>query len=98
MRSTMKLFACAIAALLGLTVAGHAGKSDDTLRVTLRDAIPNVDPYYNAQAAGLILATHVWDTLLIRDPETGEPKPGLAVAWKVLDEKTTEFKLRDGVK
>ena len=98
MRPTMKLFACAIAALLGLTVPAHAGKSDDTLRVTLRDAIPNVDPYYNAQAAGLILATHVWDTLLIRDPETGEPKPGLAVAWKVLDERTTEFKLRDGVK
>ena len=96
----MKLKTLMTASMLALAVASPAlaGKADDTLRVTLRDAIPNVDPYYNTQAAGLIVATHVWDTLMIRDPETFEIKPGLALEWKQVDDLTTEYKLRPGVK
>ena len=34
-----------------------------------RDAIPNIDPYYNQLRVGLIVAHHYLDTLVYRDPE-----------------------------
>ena len=74
-----------------------AQKSADTLRVTWRDAIPNLDPYYNQQRTGLILAHHVWDGLVHRDPDTFTIKPLLATSWKYVDDTTLEFELRRGV-
>ncbi len=92
-----------VAGLLGLMVAGTlslpaaAQKSADTLRVVWRDAVPNVDPYYNSQRTGLILAHHAWDTLIYRDPETFQLKPLLATSWRYADDTTIEFELRSGV-
>ena len=92
-----------VAGLLGLVLAGAlslpavAQKSADTLRVVWRDAVPNVDPYYNAQRTGLILAHHAWDTLIYRDPETLQLKPLLATSWRYADDTTIEFELRSGV-
>ncbi len=74
-----------------------AQKSTDTLRVTWRDGIPNVDPYYNSLRIGLIVAHHAWDGLLARDPETFQPRPALATGWKYTDPTTIEFTLRRGV-
>src|SRR6478736_7922083 len=92
-------------ALLALTVlAGlpatpaHAQKSADTLRIVWRDALPNVDPYFNSARTGLIVAHQAFDTLLKRDPETLQLKPLLAQSWKWLDDTTLEFELRPGVK
>jgi len=92
--------ACLVGVLLMLSgmASAWAGKADDTLRITLRDAIPNVDPYYNTQRAGLIMATHVWDTLIDRDPTTSKLVPGLATEWRNVDDLTIEFKLRPDVK
>jgi peptide/nickel transport system substrate-binding protein len=73
-------------------------KSADTLRIVWRDALPNVDPYFNNARTGLIVAHHAFDTLLYRDPETLRPKPLLAQSRKWLDDKTLEFELRPGVK
>ena len=49
----------------------QAQKSADTLRVVWRDALPNVDPYFNNARTGLIVAHQAFDTLLLsrsRDP------------------------------
>ena len=80
----------------GLAVASpaNAQKSADTLRITWRDAIPNVDPYYNQLRSGIILAHQAWDTLLYRDPETFQNKPLLAESYKWIDDTTLEFTLR----
>ncbi len=86
--------------LLALAVAcspAHAQKSQDTLRIAWRDAIPNVDFYYNSLRTGLIVSHHVWDTLVYRDPETFQIKPQLATAWRNIDDTTLEFDLRPGV-
>ncbi len=90
--------------LSGLFVAGalaagpaQAQKSADTLRVAWRDAIPNVDYYYNSLRTGLVLSHQVWDTLIYRDPETFQLKPLLATSWKYVDDTTLEFELRPGV-
>ncbi|MFO1191632.1 MAG: ABC transporter substrate-binding protein [Rhodoferax sp.] len=87
-----------LAACLGIPVAAMAGKADDTLYITMRDAIPNIDPYYNTQSAAVVVNIHVWDTLVDRDPVSYEIKPALALEWKRIDDRTLEFKLRPGVK
>ncbi len=80
-----------------LSPAARAQKSADRLRVVWRDAIAVIDPYYNTQRTGLVLAIHVWDTLIYRDPETLRLKPLLATSWKYVDDTTLEFTLRPGV-
>ena len=84
---------------MGLALASpvSAQKSADTLRITWRDGIPNVDPYYNQLRHGIILGHQAWDTLLYRDPETFQNKPLLAESYKWADDTTLEFTLRQGV-
>ena len=86
--------AMALALLAGPT---HAQKSADTLRIAWRDAVTNLDPYYNQQRTGLILAHHLFDGLVHRDPETFTLRPLLATAWRYVDDTTLEFELRRGV-
>jgi peptide/nickel transport system substrate-binding protein len=83
-------------ALLGMPAM--AQKSADTLRMVDRNAVTNVDPYYNQLRAGLILAHHGWDGLVYRDPDNFQPKPLLATSWTLVDDLTIDFTLRQGVK
>ena len=96
MRARTWLCGLAVAGALGFTPA-QAQKAQDTLRVAWRDAIPNVDFYYNSIRTGLVVSHHVWDTLIYRDPESFQLKPLLATSWKYLDDTTLEFELRPGV-
>jgi peptide/nickel transport system substrate-binding protein len=80
------------------SLPAQAQKAADTLRVVWRDALPNVDPYFNNARTGLIVAHQAFDTLLYRDPETLRLKPLLAQSWKWVDDRTLEFELRPGVK
>ena len=93
----MRAIVLTVGLTLSFVVPAHAQKSADTLRVAWRDAITNTDPYYNAQRTGLILAHHVWDTLIYRDPETLQLKPLLATSWRYANDTTIEFTLRAGV-
>ncbi len=86
-----------VSMVIGLAPA-HAQKSADTLRVTWRDAIPNVDPYYNSLRTGLVVAHQAWDCLVYRDPDTFQIKPLLATSWRYIDPTTLEFDLRHDVK
>ncbi len=99
MRARALFSGITIAMALGVGVwPAMAQKSADTLRVVFRDAVPNIDPYYNSQRTGLIQAHHAWDTLVYREPSTFEMKPLIATAWKLVDPVTLEFTLRQGVK
>ena len=93
------MFGMALAAALLAALPGpaRAQKSADTLRIAWRDAVTNVDPYYNQQRTGLILAHHLFDGLVHRDPETFTLRPLLATAWRYIDDTTLEFELRRGV-
>jgi peptide/nickel transport system substrate-binding protein len=88
-----------VAACMTLAMAAPAlaQKSADTLRITWRDAIPDVDPYYNSQRTGMVVAFHAFDCLVYRDPVTMEIKPALATSWKQVDATTIDFTLREGV-
>ena len=83
---------------LGPWAPASAQKAQDTLRIAWRDAVPNVDPYYNSLRTGLVVAHQAWDTLIYRDPETFTLKPLLATSWRYVDDTTIEFELRPNVK
>src|SRR5436305_12947052 len=78
-----------------LTVApAMAQKSADTLRIVMRDALPNVDPYYNNLRTGVVMHHQAWDTLVYRNPDTFKLEPLLATEWNLPDPTTIEFTLR----
>jgi peptide/nickel transport system substrate-binding protein len=98
MRSNTWFRSALLAASVTLATApALAQKSADTLRITWRDAIPDVNPYYNSQRTGMVVAFQAFDCLVYRDPETMDIKPALATAWKQVDDTTIEFTLRQGV-
>jgi peptide/nickel transport system substrate-binding protein len=100
MRSDPWLRGTLMAACVTLVSAGPAlaQKSADTLRITWRDAIPDVDPYYNSLRTGMVVAFQAFDCLIYRDPETMEMKPALATSWQQVDDTTIDFTLRQDVK
>src|SRR5215471_498940 len=75
-----------------------AGKRDNSVRFAEEQAVDNLDPYFNNVRIGVILAHHIWDTLIYRDPNTGEYKGELATSWKWINDTTLELELRKGVK
>ncbi len=83
--------------LAGIAGPALAGKANDTL-VYASDSEPeNLSPYHNNLREGVILARNVWDTLLYRDPKTGQHQPMLATAWTWVDPVTLDLTIRDGV-
>ena len=96
MRALRWLVGLSLPLILGGSPA-HAQKSANTLRVTWRDAVPDVDPYSNQLRTGLVLAHQAWDTLVYRDPDTFQIKPLLALSWKQTSDTSFEFELRKGV-
>jgi peptide/nickel transport system substrate-binding protein len=87
----------AVLITVAIIAPAFAQKSADTLRITWRDAIPDVDPYYNSQRTGMVVAFHAFDCLVHRDPTTMEIGPALATAWKQVDPTTIDFTLRKDV-
>ena len=67
-----------IAAGIAAATPAFAQKSADTLRITWRDAIPDITPYYNQLRSGIVLGHQAWDSLVYRDPETFQIKPLIA--------------------
>ena len=75
-----------------------AGEAKDTLVFASDLEVDNIDPYSNNLREGIIIARHVWDTLIYRDPDANRFVPMLATAWSWIDSKTLEFTIRDGVR
>ena len=100
MRMQNKLGAAILAAaLLGAgAVPATAQKSADTLRIVMRDALPNIDPFFNNLRTGVVMHHQGWDALVYRNPDTFKLEPLLATEWKLPDPTTIEFTLRPGVK
>src|SRR5215210_9314492 len=98
MHTARKLLGLALAGLLAAASPALAAKRDQTVRFAYDQAPENVDPFFNNVRIGVIIGQHVWDTLVYRDPNTGEYKGQLATAWRQIDDKTIEFDLRQGVK
>ena len=87
-----------LAAVAFSTAPVLAQKSADTLRIVERNAVPNIDPYYNNLRAGVVIHHQAWDGLVYRNPENFKIEPLLATEWKTPNPTTIEFTLRPNVK
>jgi peptide/nickel transport system substrate-binding protein len=78
------------------TPAGPRGQ----LTVAMPFRVVALDPHgaQGVERPTLTVARHIFDTLVVRDPATGEYRPALAVEWSTPDQNTWVFTLRPGVR
>jgi len=89
---------CVAAAVLIAAPQAFAGKKDDTLNIAWGTSLPSYDAYFDDQHEEQILLYLIWDTLIDRDPATGNYRPLLAKSYRWIDPQTMEFVIRDGIK
>ena len=80
--------------ILGAALAGPVCAQDITIAVG--GAFTSMDPHFFDLSPNHALTWHLFDRLVHPDADQ-RPSPGLAVAWRTLDDRTWEFKLRQGV-
>lgn len=87
----------ALAALAALTLAAGSAAAQD-LTIAVQKVADNLDPVTENSNVNLRTVYSLYETLVKTDyRDGGILKPGLATEWTVVDAKTIEFKLRDGV-
>ena len=89
------VLAALLAACGGIAPTPATGPSGKLVVDQTVDA-QSMDPYFVNQVAGESVMKMVFDHLIERDFD-GKLVPGLAESWKIVDDKTIEFKLRSGV-
>lgn len=77
--------------------AALAGPATDTLTWASDSEPENISAYHNNLREGVVLARHIWDTLLYRDPDTGEYKGMIASDWRWVDDTTLDVTIREGL-
>ena len=83
-----------IALLSALLLASPA--APQALRVGVESGPTSNDPHYHSLITNIAFSRHVFEPLVVQDA-TQKLTPGLAIAWRTLDDSTWEFKLRPGV-
>ena len=79
-----------------VTVEVPAPAAPAEIVVALPEEPPTLDWGY-VGLSHLPITRNAYETLINRDPETGELVPELAESWEQVDEQTWRFKLREGV-
>lgn len=82
--------------ILAITALFCGAAHAQSVTMAMSAAPTSVDPHYHTFAPNETLDIHIFDRLVERDTHSN-PIPGLAVSWKLLDDTTWEFKLRQGV-
>jgi peptide/nickel transport system substrate-binding protein len=77
-----------------LACLGTARAED--LRIAIAAPATSLDPHFYNAAPNNSIAMHLFDRLTHRAPDSSVI-PGLALAWKAIDDTTWEFKLRPGI-
>ncbi len=84
----------AAAALPALPV--RAQGAGDALSIAVSAPPASIDPHYYTLTPSIQVSTHLFDTLVQRD-ENARLRPGLAEGWRLVNDTTWEFTLRQGV-
>lgn len=91
--------AAGVAACIAMTPgAAMANKANDTITFATASEVDTIDLYYQNLREVVIIAQQICDTMMFRNPVSGEYKPLLAKSYRWIDDKTLEFKLRTGLK
>src|SRR5262245_47299366 len=64
-----------------LATPAVAGKADNSVMFATEETLGSADPYFGTSPLSFTVADSIWDTLIFRDPRTGEYKGELATAW-----------------
>jgi peptide/nickel transport system substrate-binding protein len=88
-------FASRLALGVSLLLAGPAVAQN--LRIGMQSPPSTLDPHWLLNLANTGALRNIYETLVFRDDQM-RLRPGLAESWRVVDEKTWEFKLRPGVR
>ena len=74
-----------------------AAQASQTLNLAVAAPPTSLDPHYHTLSPNNMVAEHFFDKLVGRNAKA-QLVPGLAESWKLIDDTTWEFKLRQGVK
>lgn len=91
-----RLLPATLAALLVAPAASWAQRDPDLLTMGVRAPIVTLDPAVSGLGTMHGYYQNIYDSLVMHDPKA-QPIPGLATSWRVVDDLTWEFKLRQGV-
>jgi peptide/nickel transport system substrate-binding protein len=91
------LFAVVLSAVVALGTAAQRVPKGQVV-VALGTDVLTLDPHMHNDRVMLIIGWLLFDNLISRDPTTMKPVPHLAESWRLINERTWEFKLRPGVK
>jgi peptide/nickel transport system substrate-binding protein len=92
MRPTFRAFSGLM--LLFVICLIRSGAFGQTLGIASSAPVTSIDPHYHTFAPNVSLSSHMYELLVARDAE-GRMIPALALSWKLRDDRTWEFKLRD---
>ncbi|WP_173933827.1 ABC transporter substrate-binding protein [Chelativorans sp. Marseille-P2723] len=87
----------ALGASTAMAVPAYAGPEDQSITLGMGEDFPTLDGYINTARDGVVITMHIYDMLIYRNPKTFEYEPLLATSWERIDDRTIEFKLREGV-
>jgi peptide/nickel transport system substrate-binding protein len=93
-RSKLSMTRCLLGLVMAALLAIEAGAAE--VAIGLKTEPSSIDPHFAILGANQQISEQIFDTLVGRD-ETLRPKPALAISWRLVDETTWEFKLREGV-
>ncbi len=96
-RLNISWFVMAVSAVVALGTAAYTVPKGQVV-VALGTDVFTLDPHMHNVRVMLIIGWHLFDNLISRHPTTMKPAPHLAESWRLVDELTWEFKLRQGVK
>ncbi len=82
--------------LMGCAGFALAASAAD-LRVATSSPPTSMDPHFYNAAANINIAEHIFEGLTRLDADS-RVVPGLAQSWRLVDDRTWEFKLRPGIK
>jgi len=92
------LYGLAVIMLLVTTGCGaqiESGYLTELVIAQSADAV-SLDPHATNDSRSALVNKHIYETLVVQDEELNL-KPGLAKSWEVIDERTYEFALQEGV-
>jgi len=87
----------ALAAGTAMSMPALAGPEDESITIGMGEDFPTLDGYVNTSRDGVVMTMQIFDMLIYRNPKTFEYEPLLATSWERIDDRTLEFKLREGV-
>ncbi|GAU86790.1 ABC transporter substrate-binding protein [Bosea sp. BIWAKO-01] len=95
--SRRNLLQIAAAAAASGSLSAPAAAQTKSINIGLSSAAAMLDLVRTSSGPDFEVVRQIFDTLLTRNEETGEFTPNLATSWRLVDDVTWQFKLREGV-